>query len=494
MSTQDCVFVLARLCFPPHDLTPGVFMRHQVVTPLQRRTDLDLDQTYSANRPTSKKLYDRASRVFPSGVTHDSRFLKPFPIYAEKAEGVKKWDVDGLEYIDYSMGHGSLILGHKHPAVVEALRRQIERGTHYGACHELEVEWGEQITTLVPSAEKVRFVASGTEATLMAIRLARSFKGKNNIIRFAGHYHGWHDSMSIGISPPFDVPNSSGIPVDVLKHTIVLPPDDLQQIEDTLSRDPDVAGVILEPSGGSSGTFPLTGESLKVLRELTHRFGVLLIFDEVITGFRYARGGAQDLHGVIPDLTCLAKIMAGGLPGGAVVGKKEIMEYLELKADDRWNRHKKILHFGTFNANPISAAAGTATLKILAHEEVIPRANENAARIRDTLNRVIDRHQINWCAHGEHSIMHLVMNHRCPKERACDRIHCTYDYRLLYQRDRALLGNFRKAMLIGGVDIPGDHGWISWLHTEEIAEKTGEAFDQAVALLKENLPEYFENI
>jgi glutamate-1-semialdehyde 2,1-aminomutase len=328
----------------------------------------------------------------------------------------------------------------------------------------------------------------------MAIRLARSFKGKNKIIRFAGHYHGWHDSMSIGISPPFEVPNSSGIPTDVLKHTIVLPPDDLEQVEETLKKDPDVAGVILEPSGGFSGTLPLTGDYLTSLRDLTYRFGVLLIFDEVITGFRYARGGAQEFYGVIPDLTCLAKIMAGGLPGGAVVGRKEVMEYLELKADDQWNRHKKVMHFGTFNANPLSTSAGVTTLKIVAQEDVIPKAKENAFRIRDMLNQIIDHHQINWCAHGEHSIVHLVMNHRCPKERACDRIRCTYDYRLLYQRDRALLGNFRKAMLIGGVDIPGDHGWISWLHTGEVAEKTGDAFDQAIELLKENVSEYFKGV
>lgn len=453
---------------------------------------MDLEQQYVQKREGSKKLYERAVKIFPSGVTHDGRFLKPFPPYIEKAEGVRKWDINGSEYIDYSMGHGSLILGHRHPDVVEALHRQIDRGTHFGACHPLEVEWGELIATLVPSAEKIRFVASGTEATLMAIRLARSYTGKNNIIRFAGHYHGWHDSMSVGISPPFEMPNSGGIPEAFLKSTLVLPPDDLQKVEDQLKKDQDIAGVILEPSGGFSGTFPVTGEYLKALRALTHKFGVVLIFDEVITGFRYARGGAQELYGVLPDLTCLAKIMAGGLPGGAVVGKREMMEFLEIKADEAWNRHKKMMHFGTFNANPLSAAAGVATLKVIAREEVTSRANENTRNICNKLNQIIDQHQINWCAHGEHSIVHIVMNHRCPKHQTCDRRRCTWDYRLLHQKDKLLLSSFRKAMLIAGVDGPGDHWWVSQLHSGEVVTKTGEAFDQAIAILKQNLPDYFK--
>lgn len=440
----------------------------------------------------SKGLYKRAVEIFPSGVTHDSRFLRPFPIYVNRAQDVRKWDVEGHEYIDYWMGHGSLILGHRYPAVVEAMHSQIDRGAHYGACHELEIGWGEKIQELVPSAETVRFTASGTEATLMAIRLARAHTGKKRVIRFAGHYHGWHDAVCIGIVPPFDSPSSSGIPEEVLKLTVVLPPDDPQKLEDQLKKDSDVACVILEPSGGFSGAFPLTGDYLRALRDLTQRFGVVLIFDEVITGFRYAPGGAQEYYGVTPDLSCLAKIVAGGFPGGAVAGKKEIMEYLEFKEDAEWNRYRKILHPGTFNANPISAAAGLATLKIIAQGEVIPRANENAQSIRNRLNQVIDRHGINWCAHGEHSIVHILMNHHCPKQGMCDRRRCTYDYRLVYQKDPVLLAAFRTAMLSQGIDSIGDHWWISWLHSDEIVKKTGEAFDQTITMLKESLPSRFE--
>ena len=452
---------------------------------------VDFQRTYVEDHQGSKGLYERAVEVFPSGVTHDSRFLKPFPIYVTGALGVKKWDVDNHEYIDYWMGHGSLILGHRYPDVVEAIHGQLDRGTHYGACHELEVEWGERVVEMVPSAERVRFMASGTEATLMAIRLARSYTGKRKVIRIAGHYHGWHDAVSIGIVPPFDVPNSSGIPEELLKLTLVLPPEDLQELKKHLKRDDDVACVILEPSGGFSGAFPATGDYLRALRELTQTFGVVLIFDEVITGFRYAPGGAQEYYGVTPDLSSFAKIVAGGLPGGAVAGKREIMEYLEFKEDTQWNRNKKILHPGTFNANPMSAAAGVATLKIIAQGEVIPKANENAQSIRNTLNQVIDRHGINWCVHGEHSVVHILMNHRCPQQGACDRRRCTYDYRRIYQKDPPLLSMFRCAMLSQGVDSIGDHWWISWLHSNDVVEKTGEAFDKTIKTLKESLPDRF---
>ena len=452
---------------------------------------MDFEEKYMEDHPVSKGLYEKATEIFPSGITHDARFLKPLPIYVNRAQGVKKWDVDGHEYIDYWMGHGSLILGHGYPDVVKAIHRQIDRGTHYGACHELEVAWGEKIKELVPSAERVRFTASGTEATLMAVRLARSYTGKKRIIRFAGHYHGWHDALCVGIFPPFDLPSSSGISEELLNLTIVLPPDDLQALEEQLRKDRDVACVILEPSGGFSGAVPLTGDHLRALRELTQRFGVVLIFDEVITGFRYAPGGAQEYHGVTPDLSCLAKIVAGGLPAGVVVGRKKIMEYLEFREDAEWNRTKRILHLGTFNANPVSAAAGLATLKIIAQGDVIPRADENAQHIRDTLNQVISRHKINWCAHGEHSIVHILMNHRCPRQETCDRRRCTYDYKLIYQKDPVLLATFRRAMVGQGIDSIGDHWWISWLHSGKVVEKTGEAFDHAIAMVKQSLPDRF---
>ena len=450
---------------------------------------MTVNQTYQDEHPHSRSLYERALQVFPSGVTHDSRFLQPFPPYVGRAQGATKWDVDGHDTIDYLMGHGALILGHQYPDVVAAVHDQLDKGTHFGACHELEVQWGEKVISLVPSAERVRFTSSGTEATLMAIRLARAYTGKRKIVRFFGHYHGWHDAMAIGVFPPFDLPNSGGIPEGFLDTTIALPPDDLQPVEELLQRDPDVAGVILEPSGGFSGAFPVTAEYLQTLRRITAEHGVVLIFDEVITGFRFSPGGAQTLYGVTPDLSCFAKILAGGLPGGAVAGKREIMEYLELREDPEWNRKRRILHPGTFNANPLSAAAGVATLSIIEKAAVTLKADQNAEAIRDGLNAVIDRHGIQWCAHGEHSIVHLLLNHECPRQDDCNRGHCTYDYKKIYQKDPMLLGLFRKAMLNHGVDSIGDHWWVSWMHTDGVIEETANAFDHSLRDLIREAPE-----
>ncbi len=453
---------------------------------------MGIHQEYIEKHPGSKRLYERAARVLPSGVTHDRRYLKPFPIYVTDARGAKKWDVDGREYVDYWMGHGALILGHQHPDVVRAIHRQVDKGTHYGGCHEMEVKWAEKIVELVPSAEKVRFTASGTEATMMAVRLARAFTGKTKIVRLAGHFHGWHDVLCVGISPPFDIPNSSGIPEGFLQDTIVLPPNDLQVLQNQLKACEDIAGVILEPSGGFGGVVPITADYLKGLREVTLESGVLLILDEVVTGFRYAPGGAQQYFGVNPDLSCFAKILAGGLPGGAVAGKREMMEYLEFKEDPDWNRYRKMAHSGTFNANPLSASAGIATLDVISQGEIIPLANENAGNLRSDLNEVIRLHKINWCVHGGHSILHILMNHRCPRQNSCERKECTYDYTLAYQKDPVLLGLFRTAMLVQGVDSIGDHFWVSWRHSGEVLEKTVEAFDQALKMLKEDLPDRFD--
>src|SRR5262249_40261311 len=193
--------------------------------------------------PGSRRLYEEAVQVFPSGVTHDNRYLQPFPIYCRRAEGAYKWDVDGHRYIDYLVGHGALLLGHSHPDVVRAVAEQLPLGTHFGASHELEVRWGQLVQRLVPSAERGKFVAAGTEATHLAIRLARSFSGRATVVKFEGHFHGWHDYMTAAVDPPYDVPSSSGVPDEVLATMRVLRPD-LEQVERALAQD-DVAAVIL---------------------------------------------------------------------------------------------------------------------------------------------------------------------------------------------------------------------------------------------------------
>ena len=331
--------------------------------------------TYRALHPKSQALYERARGVIPGGVTHDGRHLKPFPIYVDRAEGPLKWDVDGNEYVDYWMGHGALFLGHCHPAVVKAIQQQAARGTHLGASHELEVRWAELITKLIPSAEMVRFAMSGTEATHLGLRIARAYTGRPKVVKFNGHFHGWHDGVVVAVNPPFEVPMSAGVPSGVLDQVLVCPPNDIKAVEALLERG-DVAAVILEPAGGQSVTTPTIPGYLQELRNACTRHGVVLIFDEVITGFRYAPGGAQAYFGVTPDMTTLAKIVAGGLPGAAVVGKKAIMSMMAHRGDPTWDRAERVAQNGTFNSNPVCAAAAIATLELVADGALHARANK----------------------------------------------------------------------------------------------------------------------
>ena len=274
-------------------------------------------EEYVAKHHGSARRYAEASQLFPSGVTHDNRYAEPFPLYMTHGLGPRKWDVDGNEYIDYVSGHGALLLGHSHPDIAAAVAYQIARGTHLGACTEEEVRWAKAIKALMPAVEKLRFHSSGTEATLMAMRLARAYTGKSKIIKLRNHFHGWHYYAMAGSDRP-----APGIPPASWGSMVVVPAGDLGAVEQVLGRDADVAGLILEPTGAHYGQLPFDIPNyLKGLRELTARHGVVLIFDEVVTGFRASPGGAQVRYGVAPDLTTLAKIVAGGLPGGAVAGK-----------------------------------------------------------------------------------------------------------------------------------------------------------------------------
>jgi len=446
--------------------------------------DSSILEAYSKSFPGSSELYRRAYQVFPSGATHDSRFLDPFPIYIERASGSKKWDVDGNEFIDYWVGHGALLLGHSHPEVIKAVSAQLAKGTHYGACHELEVRWGELVKKLVPSADKVKFVSSGTEATLMALRLARAFTGKDKIVKFEGHFHGWHDSVMPGVKPPFNIPASPGIPKAFLDNTLLCPSNDIERLEDILKSDSDIAAVIIEPTGGSFVVIPTRDGFLPSLRELTQKYGVLLIFDEVVTGFRVAPGGAQEYYGVMPDLTTLAKILAGGLNGGAVAGREDIMEYLSFK-DSKWNRYKKIYHPGTFNANPLSASAGVATLDIISTGEDIRKANAITKYLRDEMNSVINRHSINWCVYGQFSGFKILMNYDGDRSPGFEAQMWKYDHaKLKGSADPLLERGFRCGMLLHGIDIMSSFAITSSAHSEEDVIKTAAALDRTIGMLK----------
>src|SRR5262245_60698958 len=296
-----------------------------------------LEQEYADARPRSRALHTRALAGMPSGISHDRRAITPFPFSGRGADGACKWDVDGHRYPDFWSGHRALVLGHNHPAIVTAITEQARRGLHYSACHELEIRWAELIRACVPGAEKVRFTMTGTETTALAIRVARAHTGRVPIVKFRGHFHGIHDSAVAAVKDPFEIPMSAGVPAEMLRATLVARHNDIAHVRELLDQH-EVAAIILEPAGGRSMTAPTNPAFLQALRELTRERGVILIFDEVVTGFRMAPGGAQEYYGVTADLTCLAKAVAGGLPGAALVGRADLLDRIGFKGEAKRDR------------------------------------------------------------------------------------------------------------------------------------------------------------
>lgn len=438
-------------------------------------TESKILRAYAEKTPGSRTLHQRAKGLLPDGVTHVGRFLEPHPIYVERAEGSHKWDVDGNEYVDYLGGHGALILGHNHPAVVNAVIEQATKGAHYGACHALEVQWAELVQRLIPSAERVRFTVTGTEATHLALRLSRAFTGKSKVVRFAGHFHGWHDHVCF---PPGGAP---GIIAGIVADTLVAAPNDLGQVEHWLASRDDIAALILEPTGATFGQIPTTEETLRRLRELTRRHGVLLIFDEVIAGFRCSTGGAQKFYGVTPDLTTLAKILAGGYPGAALAGRADVLRALDYRWEGETLLPPLVAHQGTYNAEPVSAAAGIATLEEIQRNDAIDRANRVAAAIRDGINSAIRTRGLRWCVYGQFSDFHLYRGDASPEE-----IHAgKAPWQSLKGGIALELANkIRAGFLLHGVDIaswPG--GLTSSAHTDEDVARTVAAFESTFDLL-----------
>ncbi len=328
---------------------------------------------WARENPRSQALNARARRLLPGGVTHDVRLTEPFPVAVARAEGARKWDLDGHELICYAMGHGALLLGHCHPEVVSAVRAQAGKVFLPGASHELESDWTELVIRLVPSAELVRFTASGTEATLLALRVARAATGRDRIIKLAGHFHGWHDQVALGADPPFDGPDTAGLP-RAITDTVTVIPASAQALAAALDAG-DVAAVIMEPSGAAWGTVPLPDGFLAAARRLTEAAGALLVFDEVVTGFRWAPGGVQEVAGVRPDLTALGKILAGGMPAGAVCGRADLIAHI----GGPGYGPGRVAHPGTHNAHPVSAAAGITTLGLAASGELQAGAGRRVA-------------------------------------------------------------------------------------------------------------------
>lgn len=428
----------------------------------------------------SQALHRRALPVFPDGVTHDMRQTSPFPLYVRAASGSRKVDVDGHAIIDYVMGHGSLLLGHSYGPVVEAVTAQAARGTHYGASHELEIRWGELVRELVPSAEKVRFTSSGTEATMMALRLARAFSGREQVLRLYEHFHGWNDSVSGQPAAEERSPRAAGLPRGTLEASIVIRQNDLGALERTIEEEGDaIAAMIFEATGAHWGTEPIDLEYVRRARELTSQRGIVLIMDEVITGFRVSAGGAQAAYGVTPDLTTLAKILGGGLPGGAVAGREEIVDQIAVGG----GRGARVSHPGTYNANPLSAAAGTALLSAIADGSHQAAAEGTARALSERLNGVFREESVAGAVYGQSSMLHIVPGMR---EQPPDGF--GWGWRALPSAapvvSSAAAQGLRLGMINEGVDLMSGGMMVSSAHTRGDVDATVEAFRRTLRAMR----------
>jgi glutamate-1-semialdehyde 2,1-aminomutase len=440
-----------------------------------------ISQEFNDRFAGSRAMYERSRQVIPGGITHDGRHMKPFPLYIARAQGAYKWDVDGNRLLDYAMGHGSLLFGHNDPDILAAMQAQLPEGTHFSAGHELEVRWAEEVSRLVPSAEQVKFTGSGTESTLLAIRVARSFTGKPTIVKLEGHFHGWHDYLLKGEKPPFESASGPGIPPEVMATVAVVPSDDLGMLEERLAQG-DVAALILEPSGGSWATIPFVEGFLQAARDLATKYGVVLIFDEVITGFRWAPGGAQQRFGVIPDMTTMAKIVAGGMPGGALGGRREIMEVLAFRDDAVWNATRKVRHQGTYNASPVVSAAGIACLQKAADPAVQTTCDDLAARLRTGLNAAMVERGVPGFAWGESSVFHLKLGATVPNQTGGDlRAPQGVSAEALKTSAHGKLNDLaRLGLLLEGVELFHGGGMTSLAHTADDIARSVAAFSRVL--------------
>lgn len=414
-------------------------------------------QDYSSKTPCSKILYGKARKVLPGGVSYGIRYFEPYPFYTARAIGSKLYDVDGNEYVDFWLGHTALILGHGNKEVMKAVTEQMEKGTHYGICHEHEIQLAERVVKMVPNTQMVRFTNSGTEANMYATRLARAYTRNPKIAKFEGGWHGGYDALHVGVKYPFDLPESAGLTEGSIQDTIVLPYNNLEGAIKKL-KNQQVASVVIEPVLGAGGGVPAEKEFLKGLREYCDERGILLIFDEVITGFRLAPGGAQEYYGVRADLIVLGKILGGGFPVGAFCGREEIMEYVDTVVR---KRPEYSFHGGTFAANPITMVAGRVTLEILEDGILIKKLNKTGEKVRKELFEIFDTHGVAAHLTGAGSIFNTHFTTKRIKD-ATD----------VYKADRKKLIDYDTAMIENGLFLlPAHNGVLSTVHSEADLEK-----------------------
>jgi len=411
----------------------------------------------------SQKLYKKALTLMPGGVNSPVRAFKAVggdPLFISKAKGSKIYDVDGNEYIDYVLSWGPIILGHAYPRVVKALKKAVEKGTSYGAPTSLEIEIAELIKKAFPSIEKVRMVNSGTEATMAAIRVARGFTKRNKVIKFEGCYHGHVDGLLVSAGSggvTFGIPDSLGVPVSYTQETIVLPFNDTETLKTTLKEQwKEIACVIIEPVVGNMGCILPKEEFLKSLREETEKYGIILIFDEVMTGFRVSFGGAQTYYGIKPDLTCLGKVIGGGLPVGAYGGRKEIMSFVVPEGG--------VYQAGTLSGNPLAMTAGIETLKVLSKPSTYKKLEKTMQNLEEGLKEVVQKTSIK------------------VKFYRAGTMFCTYftetevvDAKTAKTSDTEKFKKFFRGMLERGIYIAPSQfeaGFISLSHKDKDIEKT----------------------
>ncbi len=411
----------------------------------------------------SKALFQEAQRYIPGGVNSPVRACGSVghdPVFINRASGSKVYDVDGKEYIDYIGSWGPMILGHASPAVVDAIRQAAERGTSYGAPTEMEIEMARLIVDAIPSIDMVRMVSSGTEAAMSAIRLARGYTKRNRIIKFEGCYHGHADSLLVkagsGVAT-LGIPGSPGVPEELAKLTVTVPYNDIEAVKSAVDRYGDeIACVIVEPVAGNMGVVPPAHGFLEGLREITAERDILLIFDEVITGFRLTYGGFQNIAGIKPDLTCLGKIIGGGLPVGAFGGRRDIMGKLAPIGP--------VYQAGTLSGNPLAMAAGIATLNCLQKPGVYDVLEEKTARL---------------CAGIEKTFQEKEISHRINRVGSMFTLFFTtedvIDFASAAKSDTEVFSRHFGKMLAGGVMIAPSQfeaSFVSLAHTDEDIDTT----------------------
>jgi glutamate-1-semialdehyde 2,1-aminomutase len=420
----------------------------------------------------SEDLFKEAKNFLPGGVNSPVRAFKPYPFFAEKAKGPFIYDVDGKSYLDYCLAYGPLVLGHANPNIVEAVYKQLLKGSAYGVPTEGEINLAKEVVRRIPCAELVRFVNSGTEATMSAIRLARAFNGKKKIVKFDGAYHGAHDYMLVKSgSGAVGLPDSPGVPKDTIKNTVIVPFNDEEAISQLIDRQGNqLAAIILEPVMGNVGCIPPQKGYLEFLRKITEENDIILIFDEVITGFRLAEGGAQEYFSVTPDLVTLGKILGGGFPIGAFAGKKQYMEMIAPSGD--------VYQAGTFNGNPISVTAGLKTLEQL-DNKFYNELNFKGKKMRNGIKDILEDASLGYQVSGLSSMFQLYFTDED-----------IWNYAQAKSADTEKFSHYFEILLKNGVFIPPSQYeccFISIQHSTENISKTLEIMEDGIKTLKRKI-------